>query len=79
MLNFGEFGVGDIVGVFFAGCEDLLDFSIGDAGNSGLEVGPEMLDRVGYFAFEIAIAGLRGPVGDNSVEVAGGEQTWRLK
>ena len=79
MLNFGEFGVGDIVGVFFAGCEDLLDFSIGDAGDSGLEVGQEMLDRAGYFAFEIAIAGLPGPVGDNILEVAVCEQTLNLK
>ena len=78
-LDFGELFISDFVGVSFATCKHGFDVGVANLGNFGLEVGQEMLDRVGDFAFKVAVAGLPCPVANDILQIAMRKQALDLE
>jgi len=64
-LRLVKFVIGDLVGIGFAGFEEIENSLIVDTGESGLEVFKESRDAGSYFLLEVAVVSFAGPSGDN--------------
>lgn len=63
-LDFEEFLVGDLIGVFFALFEQLIDFFVGDVLDFGLEIRDVLDQTFGNEFFEFTILRAVFPGGD---------------
>ena len=73
-LDFVELFVRYFVSVNFAFLQNFFDLLVGDLRDALLEIGEEMLDAFGDFAFEVAVAGFASLVGNDVLEFAMGEE-----